>query len=152
MTCSLKMFASQVRRDAREIRESSKAIGGGRTASELLEFARKMALVTIAAHERHFCQGWHQATDKPSRSVKPTSASCRFWRESDLFSKAGNKMSAAPADTASHLCDGNVSVQPFNFVPGPWNLGPRDSLQSRDLLSQHMVNQREAAFPIRQLG
>ena len=152
MTCSLKMLASQVHRDVREIRESSKAIGGGRTASELLELARKMALVTVAARQRHFCQGRCQAIDKPSCSVKPKSASCRFRCESNLFSKARDKMPTAPADTASHLCDCNVPVQPFNFAPGPPNLGPRDSLQSRDLLSQHIVNQCEAAFPIWQLG
>lgn len=128
MTCALRVLADQVRRDAREIRESSKTIGGGRAASEFLELARKMALVAVAARQRYFCQGRRQVTDKPSCSVKPESASCRFRRESDLFSKAGDKVPTAPADTASHLRDCNVPVKPFNFVPGPPNLRPRDSL------------------------
>jgi hypothetical protein len=152
MTYSLRGPASEICRDAREIRESSKSIGGGRTASELSELARKMALVTVAARQRHFCQGRCQAIDKPSCSVKAKSASCRFRRESNLFSKAGDKVPTAPADTASYLCDCNVPVQPFNFAPGPPNLGPRDSLQGRELLSQDMVNHCKAAFPIWQLG
>src|SRR6267143_590070 len=95
MTYSLGMLASQVDRDAREIRESSKAIRGGRTASELLELARKMALVTVAAHQSHFCQGRRQPIE--SRAARLASK----WRSS--FLTYGQSMRTGSPNLATRL-------------------------------------------------